>query len=155
MRQITFKLDEDNLRPIVRLKAFHNIAVLIDTGADFPVWVAGKKVIESLGAEPLNRKTKFTGFGGEVTGELYRMDVTFGNSEADTIIYNKMPIILCEELNSTNYQLIMPATAFENMMYQVDNVNNKFNVDVPDNQISVNLGFRQTEDGTIIYTLQK
>lgn len=154
MRQITLNLDENFLRPITILTAFHKLKALVDTGADFPVWIEDKEVLEKLGAVSLHKKVLFTGFGGNVQGELYRLDLIFGNSLNNSIVYNKMPIIACDQLNSTNYQIILPATIFENMIYQIDNINHKLNIDIPDGQVSRNLGFREEGKGIVIYSIQ-
>ena len=154
MKQITMNLDENHLRPITELSAFYEISALIDTGADFPVWIGDKEVLEAMNAVPLNKTVYFTGFGGSVQGELYRLDLIFGSSLNNSIIYNKMPIIACDQLNSTNYQIILPATIFENMVYQIDNINHKLNIDIPDGQVSRNLGFSEEGKGIVIYSIQ-
>ena len=56
MKQLTLNLDRRVLRPIAELNAFHGFNVLIDTGADFPVWIEDKEVLEKLGAVSLHKK---------------------------------------------------------------------------------------------------
>ena len=56
MKQITMNLDENHLRPITELSAFYEISALIDTGADFPVWIGDKEVLEKPGAVSLHKK---------------------------------------------------------------------------------------------------
>ncbi|MBQ9503631.1 MAG: hypothetical protein IJU93_01330 [Lachnospiraceae bacterium] len=38
--------------------------------------------------------------------------------------------------------------------YQIDNVNHKLNIDIPDGQVSRNLGFKEEGKGIVIYSIQ-
>ena len=154
MKQITMHLDENYLRPIVRSAMFYGLAILIDSGADFPVWVADEESLIVAGGKSLNTKGCFHGFGGVAEGNMYRLTVNLGTDENNSIIFNDMPLIACKTENKPNFQLILPATAFANMMYQIDNINHRFNLDIADNQTVINLKYKLAEDGPEIYSTE-
>ena len=70
----------------------------------------------------------FGGFGGKAKGDLYRV-----NFELNGIYYIEIPIIT-SELEGTNWNLIISATMFDGMSYEIDTVNKKLNIDTKDNQ---------------------
>lgn len=81
-----------------------------------------------MGAILVKKDITFGGFGGEARGNLYRV-----NFELNSIHYINMPII-ASELKGTNWHIIISATMFDGMAYEIDTVNKKLNVDTKDNQ---------------------
>lgn len=45
-----------------------------------------------------------------------------------------MAIIICNDLIDVPYQLILSATMFSNLIYEIDDRNKKFNVTIPDDE---------------------
>lgn len=127
--QLTIQLDDQSRRPIAALNWFHGCRALIDTGAFFPIWNGDGKILEEgFGATLQKKNVGFGGFGGKANGDLYRVDF-----ELNGLFYVNMPIIACE-LERTNWNIILSATMFDGMIYEIDSIHKKLNITIPDNQ---------------------
>ncbi len=127
--QITIQLDDEARRPIAKINWFSGCRALIDTGALFPIWNKSEDMlVKKLGAKLAKRNVTFGGFGGEAQGNLYRV-----NFELDGLIYIDMPII-ASRLSKANWHMIISATMFDGMAYEIDTINKKLNIDTKDNQ---------------------
>lgn len=83
----------------------------------------------------------FKGFGGEAAGNLYRLNM-FVIGE---LIFPNMSIIACSDLERVPFQLILSATMFDNLLYEIDNKHHRLNITVPDDEALVrNLRIRDT-----------
>lgn len=133
MKQFTLQMNKNYQRPIVELKEWHNFEALLDTGAFFPVWTAHENVLLKAGGALERRNVKFGGFGGETLGDLYRLN-TFAIGK---LIFPNMSIIACRDLKNVPFQLILSATMFNNLIYEIDNKNHKFNVTIPDGESEI------------------
>lgn len=123
-------LNKDFQRPIIYLGNWHKINALLDTGALFPVWTAPETVLQNLGGVLVRENVFFRGFGGAAQGNLYKLDqVTIGK-----LIFPNMSIIACNELESVPYHILLSATMFQGLRYEIDDANHKFNVTVPDRE---------------------
>lgn len=126
-------LNDSFQRPIVYLNNWHGLNALLDTGALFPVWTASEKVLESLGGKLIQKNITFRGFGGETFGNLYKLtNVCIGK-----LIFPQMAIVSCNDLKDVPYHIVLSATMFQNLIYEVDDKNHKFNVTIPDNESNV------------------
>ena len=127
--QITLQLDEKARRPIASLNWFHGCRALIDTGALFPIWNKSEELlVKKLGAVLIKRDIKFSGFGGETQGNLYRV-----HFEMNGLHYLDMPII-SSRLKEVNWNMILSATMFDGMTYEIDTINKQLNMNIKDNQ---------------------
>ena len=127
--QVTIQLDEEARRPIAQIDWFEGCRALIDTGALFPIWNRDAKILEQGFQAKLQRKNiTFGGFGGVATGDVYRV-----NFELNGLHYLDMPIIV-SKLKGTNWSMILSATMFDGMIYEIDTINKKLNIDVKDKQ---------------------
>lgn len=127
--QITIQLDDKARRPIANINWFHGCRALIDTGALFPIWNGdGRSLEEGFAAKLQKRNIGFGGFGGSACGDLYRVNFVLNG-----IYYMDMPII-ASELEGTNWNMIVSATMFDGMIYEIDTVNKRLNIDTRDNQ---------------------
>ena len=79
----------------------------------------------------MKEKVPFIGFGGIVYGNLYQVTIEVGD-----LIFPNMHIVANNELD-TSYNLILSATMFQNLIYEIDDKNHKFNVTIPDNESNV------------------
>lgn len=130
MKQFTLTLDKNYQRPIIELKEWNNFEALLDTGALFPIWTGSEKALKKVGGESLNKRVEFGGFGGKAHGILYRLKcITIGD-----LIFPEMPIIACSDLEDVPFQLILSATMFCNLLYEVDDKNHRLNITVPDDE---------------------
>ena len=126
---ITIRLDNKARRPIAHIDWFKGCRALIDTGALFPIWNGdGKSLEQGFNAELIRKDITFGGFGGDAEGDLYRI-----NFELNGLHYLDMPII-ASELEGTNWNMILSATMFDGMTYEIDTVNKKLNINTQDNQ---------------------
>lgn len=131
MIQFTLPLDKKTQRPITFLQNWYGLDAMIDTGSLFPVWVGNEEILSKLGAEVLMNHVEFGGFGGSAKGRLYVIP-TFQFGE---LIYPNFHIIAHKmELPC---QMILPATMFWKLRYEIDDENHTFNVTVPDGQSNV------------------
>ncbi|MCM1057518.1 MAG: hypothetical protein NC517_07925 [Firmicutes bacterium] len=130
MKQYTLKLDNTRKRPVVILN--NGLTALLDTGAYIPVWTDDEDILTSeLGAELVRKDVPLSGFGGCTHGNLYKVNIDIGG-----ILYPDMHIIANNEINAT-FNLILSATMFEGLIYQVDTVNHVLNIEVPDCESNV------------------
>lgn len=126
-------LNKDFQRPIIYLSNWHRLNALLDTGALFPVWTAPETILLRLGGVLLQKDVVFGGFGGKTQGNLYQLDqVTIGK-----LIFPKMAIISCNDLKNVPYHILLSATMFQHLRYEIDDENHKFNVMVPDKESCV------------------
>ena len=131
MKQFTLPLDNETQRPITFLQNWYGLDAMIDTGSLFPVWVDDEKFLSKLGAEVVIDHVECGGFGGSAEGRLYAIS-TFQFGE---LIYPNFHIIAHKmELPC---QMILPATMFRKLRYEIDDENHAFNVTVPDYQSNV------------------
>ena len=127
MKQFTLRLDATQQRPVVLLK--NSLTALLDTGAYIPIWTDEEDILISvLGGKLIKKNVPFTGFGGTAFGNLYQ--VTF---EVGDLIFPNMHIVANSELN-TSYNLILSATMFERLIYEIDTKAHRLNVSVPDGE---------------------
>ena len=130
MKQYTLKLDNTRQRPVVILD--NGLTALLDTGAYIPVWTDDEDILTSeLGAELVRMDVPLSGFGGCTRGNLYKVNIDIGG-----ILYPDMHIIANNEINAT-FNLILSATMFEGLIYQIDTINHVLNIEVPDSESNV------------------
>lgn len=130
MKQMTLQLDSRQQRPVVRLK--NGLRALLDTGAYIPVWTDDEDIlVENLGASLITKDVSFSGFGGEARGNLYKVSINVGE-----LYYPNMTIIVNQDLD-TPFNLILSATMFQNLIYEVDDKNHRMNIMIPDEESMV------------------
>lgn len=130
MKQFTLNLVKDTSRPVVMLRNWHNFRALLDTGAYFPIWTADESILKDLGGRCLRKGVSFSGFGGETEGNLYILP----NLLVGDLTFSNIHIIACNDLKDTPFQLILSATMFNNLIYEIDDKNHKLNVNIPDDE---------------------
>lgn len=131
MRQFTLSLQEKTQRPVAHLKNFYGLDAMLDTGALFPIWVAEEETLAELGGILLNDCVKFGGFGGMTTGKLYKLPIF----RVGELMFPEFHIIACQI--ALPCQVILSATMFRNLVYEIDDFNHKLNVTIPDTQSEV------------------
>lgn len=119
-----YHLDTKENSPVIILPWFYNCRVLIDTGATLPMWLKSIVPLKIKGAVKENRKVNLKGVGGSSAGDLYRVNFDFGN-----IHFKGLPIVH-KEISVADAYMILPATLFEGMIYDIDNINHIFTVKV-------------------------
>lgn len=122
----SFELDLNKCfqRPVVKLGGFNNFNALLDTGSVFPVWTTSEDVLKSIGGVCVKQSCIFGGFGGNVDGKLYTIPML----KVGDFVYPNMHIILYSELEDINFDLILSATMFNGLRYEINNIDNKFKV---------------------------
>ena len=129
------QLKPDYQRPIIRIPEFHNLDAMLDTGALFPVWCASEEKLQRLGGEKISDFAPFGGFGGMTMGQMYRLPLF----QMGGLMYPHMSLI-CHAGFSLVTPLILPATIFNNLIYEIDNKQHCLNITVPDDEsVSRNL----------------
>lgn len=130
MRQFRLQLTENNQRPIVFLNK--HMSAMLDTGSIFPVWIHDEKVlVDYLHAELINESVSFGGFGGEVTGKLYRLPIfKLGDLEYPNLY------IIAHRMNLP-FHMIISATMLSRMKYEIDDENHVLTVTIPDGQSNI------------------
>lgn len=127
MKQITLRLDKRQQRPVVLLK--DTLSALLDTGAYLPVWVDDEAILaEDLGAALIKKNIPFTGFGGTAQGNLYQVTIEVGD-----LIFPNMHIIANNDMH-VPFNMILSATMFQNLIYEIDDKNHKLNISIPDEE---------------------
>lgn len=127
MKQMTLDLDKSLQRPVVMLS--NGLKALLDTGAYIPVWVGGEQILSrELGAELVKEDISFTGFGGAAYGNLYKVTLQIGE-----LLYPHMHIIANSDLD-VPFHMVLSATMFSHLIYEIDDYNHKLNVSIPDSE---------------------
>ena len=127
MKQFTLRLDATQQRPVVLLK--NTLTALLDTGAYIPIWTDDEDILVlALGGKLIKKNVPFTGFGGTTYGNLYQITLEIGD-----LIFPNMHIVANSELN-TSYNLILSATMFDGLVYEIDTKTHRLNVSVPDEE---------------------
>lgn len=127
MLQMTMDLDHKQQRPAILLE--DNLTALLDTGAFVPVWVDNENVlIEKFGAKFVKGNVPLAGFGGVTYGNMYQATFQVG-----ALTFPNLHIIVNDELNNP-FNLILSATMFQGLVYEIDDRRHKFNVTVPDGE---------------------
>ena len=130
MRQFTLRLDATQQRPVVLLK--NTLTALLDTGAYIPIWTDDEDILVSMmGGKLIKKNVPFTGFGGTAYGNLYQITIEIGD-----LIFPNMHIVANSELN-TSYNLILSASMFDGLIYEIDTKTHRLNVTVPDKETLV------------------
>ena len=143
MRQFTLRLLSDVQRPTVKLNDFFRIRGLIDTGAVLPVWVSNEELLRKIGGIPVAANQPFGGFGGMTTGTLYKIPYF----RCGDLIFPDLPII-ASPMNLP-CQMILSAPMFDNLIYEIDSYNHRFNVSVPDTESMVRNLRIEDKDGIL------
>lgn len=127
MKQFTLRLDATHQRPVVLLK--NSLTALLDTEAYILVWTDEEDILVSvMGGKLVKRNVPFTGFGGIAYGNLYQVTLEIGD-----LVFPNMHIVANSELN-TSYNLILSATMFDGLIFEIDTKAHSLNVSVPDEE---------------------
>ncbi|MDR2888366.1 MAG: hypothetical protein LBV33_00810 [Lachnospiraceae bacterium] len=118
--EIQKTMDEAILQKLM----LHKIPVLIDTGAVIPIWTGSKSVLESFGAQFYKAGVPVSGFGGGTVGDAYNLP----NLTIDRLSYRDIKIVACAELGVVPFFMIISATMFRGLAYEVDIM--KFNLNI-------------------------
>ena len=130
MKQFMLRLDATQQRPVVLLK--NTLTALLDTGAYIPIWTDSEDILVSgLGGKLIKKDVPFTGFGGTAFGNLYQVTLEIGD-----LIFPNMHIVANSELN-TSYNLILSATMFDGLIYEINTKTHSLNISVPDEETFV------------------
>ena len=143
---MTLELIEKYQRPVVRLNKFHNIYAMIDTGAVYPVWMSGEERLRRLGAVKKKDSGPFGGLGGMTNGALYEIPAL----QLGDLIYPNMSIIA--HRSDFPVPLLLPATMFNNLIYEINNKTHHLNITVPDDEsISRNLVIKYENERLYVF----
>lgn len=131
MRQFILPMMKETQRPTVVLDDFYHLEAMLDTGSLFPVWVEDEEILEDLGGVVVSDNVEFGGFGGKARGKLYRLPMM----KVGSLIFPEFHIIACRmELPC---QMILSATMFRHLIYEIDDWNHKFIVSIPNAESEV------------------
>ena len=131
MKQFTLRLQKRTQRPIAKLDTFYGIDAMLDTGAVFPIWLMDESLLVALGGKLILNHAKFGGFGGLSVGKVYELPLV----QIGGLQFTGMDII-AYKMNMP-CSMIMSATMFQNLIYEVDDFNHRLNVTIPDSQSNV------------------
>lgn len=131
MKQMTLELDQTYQRPVVTLEHFYSLDAMIDTGAVFPVWMNGEESLCKLGAVRKKASVDFGGLGGMTKGALYEIPIF----QLGELIYPHMGVIA----HRSNFPvpILLPATMFNNLIYEINNKAHRLNITVPDEESNI------------------
>ena len=140
------ELDTVYQRPVITLDNFHNLKAMIDTGAVYPVWMSGEERLRRLGAVKKRDSVPFGGLGGMTNGALYKIPIF----QLGDLLYPDMGIIA--HRSSFPVPLLLPATMFNNLIYEINNKTHRLNITVPDDEsISRNLVIKYENERLYVF----
>ena len=94
-------------KPFISVDRFGRTPVLVDTGADIPMWKGSKLSLLRWGAKDTDEIVEFTGAVGKSTGRIYELcDLRLG-----AFMYDVFPILYCET-GAIDGHLIFPVSMF-------------------------------------------
>ncbi len=129
MKQFTLNLDKRQQRPVVLL---NNLSALLDTGAYIPVWTDDEEIlVTNFDGKLVKKNVPFTGFGGVAYGNLYQVNINIGD-----LVFPNMHIVANGDLNSS-YNLILSATMFDGLIYEINTKTHKLNITVPNGESNI------------------
>ncbi len=132
MIQFTLKLDNSEQRPILNIQTLNNISALLDTGAVFPVWLDDEGLISALGGVSAHKRLPIGGLGGVKECPMYRLpSLCIGE-----LIYPNLPIAV-NQMPDMPCQILLPATMFSGLVYEIDDYRHKLNITIPDGESNV------------------
>ena len=131
MKQFTLPLERERQRPTLYLEDFFRLSAMLDTGAVLPLWVEDEDLLKSIGGIPIATNQPFGGFGGMTTGTLYRIPLF----RCGGLMFPEFPIIASR--SDLTCQMLLSATMFSGLIYEIDDCNHQFNVTIPDNESHV------------------
>ena len=118
MRRFMLNLNSRYQRPVIQLSSWHNFEALLDTGAFFPVWTANERILNVLG----------------------------GKCVKNNLVFPSIHIIACKDLEDVPFQLILSATMFSGLIYEIDDKKHKLNVTIPNDESMVrNLAIKDSK----------
>lgn len=130
MHTIAFDLDKGVFRPVIKHKTM-NIKMLVDSGADTPVWLAGEETFRAMFPDAIKvGSSSFYGLGSnkEVQCVKYRIPkFTLGD-----LVFHNMGIDVHMHISKNKFNMLLGATMFRDMIFIVDNIKGKFFIIVPD-----------------------
>ena len=133
MLQFTLKLYSKIQRPTFDIHC-DKIVAMLDTGALYPIWTKSEELlIKLLKAEYTGKNVPVSGFGGTTTGKVYIIPLL----QVGKINYTNMHIVVSDNLGKVPFSIILSATMFQGLIYEIDTVNNCFNVTIPNNESSI------------------
>ena len=115
-------------RPFVRMENFFNMDALLDTGSILPVWTASEEKLKAVGGKLIARDKPFGGFGGMTTGNIYEIQY-FCIGE---LTFPHFHIIASP--SDLPCQMLLSATMFHRLIYEIDDYNYALNITVPDTE---------------------
>ena len=130
MKQFTLNLMEDQ-RPIIYLGLKNDMVkvnAMLDTGALFPMWVTDEDILINLGSVLVKKDVEISGIGGKAKGNLYKMD----SIEVGDLVYPGFYIVACKM--DLPCHILLSATMFQNLIYEIDDKNHKLNISIPDDE---------------------
>ena len=120
----------------------NGLTALLDTGAYIPVWTDEEDILMTdLGAKLVRENVPLSGFGGYTYGNLYQVSIDIGG-----ILYPNMHIIANNDIDAT-FNMILSATMFQGLIYQIDTVNHMLNIDIPDTESNIRNLRVESKDG--------
>ena len=143
MKQFTLPLIKKAQRPTVRLERFFRLRAMLDTGAVLPVWIESEELLKSIGGVPVAKDLPFGGFGGMTTGTLYKIPLF----RCGELMYPEFPIIAAHI--NLPCQMLLSATMFSGLIYEVDDCSHKFNVTIPGHESCVRKLTIEDRDGNL------
>ncbi|MBR3621908.1 MAG: hypothetical protein IKN43_00970 [Selenomonadaceae bacterium] len=146
MKQFTLPLVRQAQRPTAILEDFYHLSAMLDTGAVLPVWVKDEKQLKKLDAVAIAFNQPFSGFGGKTFGTLYRLPFF----RCGDLIYPNFPIIASNI--DLPCQILIPATMFSNLIYEIDDYHHKLNITIPNTESNVRNMKVENKNG-VLYVL--
>ena len=115
-------------RPVIYMPKWHKTNMMLDTGALFPVWTEEEELLKAYGGKLIKKNIPISGLGGKTVGSLYVLPLF----ELGKLTFIDLHLIAHRlELAC---DMLLPATMFQNLLYEVDNRNHKLNVTIPDDE---------------------
>ena len=112
-------------------------------------YLEDEKDIQAAGGILKQSNIRIKGLSQKVsTGNLY----TLSNFQIGKIIYTKLDIVVLPDKNTT-YNILLSATMFRGMIYEIDDINHRFNVNAPDSDTVRNLAayYDKKKDKVYVY----
>ena len=129
MIQFTLNLLEDMDTPVIEIPEMKNATALVDSGARIPVWHGREEDLVAFGAEIKQKDIHVKGLcGGDNKGNLYKLT----NFQLGKLLFVELDIAVLPDM-AASYNMILSSSMFRHTIYEIDDINHRFNVSVEEN----------------------
>lgn len=135
--EIYLSLDQHTDRPILEIPGMSGLLALLDTGARFPVWTADVDSLLAFGGQLIQTGVRYSGVGGETSGDIYRLPSLVLGDGTHSIIYPDLPVVTNADFENAPFQILLSATMLHDLEYTINDKTHSLTIRIPDDESEI------------------